>query len=87
MTMPEPEYKAPAIKEADAPPLLISYDAELDILSLWNRTPAGFGDPVAEHLTVDSTEDRTPVGITLEHAAKLLRTYLFPVSLDSGEID
>lgn len=60
------------------PDLDIYYDAESDTLSLWNGTPAGYGEMVAKHLTAESNADGDVVGITLEHAAELLRPYMFP---------
>ena len=64
------------------PDLDIYYDADSDTLSLWNGTPAGYGEMVAKHLTAESNADGEVVGITLEHAAELLRPYLFPESVD-----
>ena len=37
---------------------------------------------VAKHLTAESNPDGEVVGITLEHAAQLLKPYLFPESAD-----
>lgn len=62
------------------PDLDIYYDVDSDTLSLWNGSAAGYGEMVARHLTVESNADGDVVGITLEHAAKLLRPYLFPES-------
>ena len=62
------------------PDLEIYYDADSDTLSLWNGSPAGYGEMVARHLTAESNTDGDVVGITLEHAAELLRPYLFPES-------
>ena len=62
------------------PDLDIYYDADSDTLSLWNGLPAGYGEMVAKHLTAESNADGEVVGITLEHAAELLRPYLFPES-------
>ena len=58
----------------------IYYDEASDTLSLWNGAPAGYGEIVAKHLTADSNAEGDVVGITLEHAAELLRPYLFPES-------
>ncbi len=62
------------------PGLDIYYDVDSDTLSLWNGSPAGYGEMVAKHLTAESNADGDVVGITLEHAAELLRPYLFPES-------
>ena len=67
-------------KILNLPDLDIYYDADSDTLSLWNGSPAGYGEMVANHLTAESNADGEVVGITLEHAAKLLRPYLFPES-------
>lgn len=56
----------------------IYYDPVSDTLSLWNGSPAGYGEMVAKHLTADSNANGEIVGMTLENAAKLLRPYLFP---------
>ena len=60
----------------------IYYDPVSDTLSLWNGSPAGYGEMVAKHLTAESNPDGEVVGITLEHAAQLLKPYLFPESAD-----
>ena len=60
----------------------IYYDPVSDTLSLWNGSPAGYGEMVAKHLTAESNGDGEIVGITLENAAELLRPYLFPDSQD-----
>ena len=58
----------------------IYYDPVSDTLSLWNGSPAGYGEMVAKNLTAESNADGEVVGITLENAAELLRPYLFPES-------
>ena len=65
------------------PDLAIYYDVESDTMSLWNGSPAGYGEMAAKHLTAESNADGEIVGITLEHAAELLRPYLFPESQNS----
>ena len=65
------------------PDVDIYYDPDSDTLSLWNGSPAGYGEMVARHLTAESNADGEVVGITLEHAAELLRPYLFPESKTS----
>ena len=42
---------------------------------------------VGRHLTADSNADGEIVGITLEHAAELLRPYLFPELVDGKVIE
>ena len=71
------KYPIPPKKE-----LLIDYDPEVDILTLWNGTPASMGSPIAEGLMVfyDEEEEGDPQIVTLENAAALLRPYLFPDS-------
>lgn len=69
--------KALALRDLD-----IYYDPVSDTLSLWNGSPAGYGEMVAKHLTAESNADGEVVGITLEHAAELLRPYLFPEPVD-----
>ena len=66
------------LKETDDPKLLIGYDRESDTLSLWNGTPANYGETVAQYLTAESTDEGIVTGITLEKAAKLLLPYLAP---------
>ena len=66
------------MKETDDPKLLIGYDAESDTLSLWNGTPANYGETVAQNLTAETTAKGIVTGITLENAAKLLLPYLAP---------
>ena len=60
------------------PQLLIRYYDDTDTLVLWNGTPANEGRIVAEHLTSESNAEGEVTGIVLEHAAELLRPYLFP---------
>ena len=62
------------------PNLDIYYDVDSDTLSLWNGSPAGYGEIVAKHLTAESNANGEVVGITLEHAAELLKPFLFPES-------
>lgn len=68
-------------EKADEPKLLIGYDRESDTLSLWNGTPANYGEVVAEHLTAESNSEGVVTGVTLENAAELLRPYLYPESI------
>ena len=74
--------KEAILKETDDPQLLIGYDPESDTLSLWNGTPANYGETVAQNLTAETTAQGIVTGITLENAAKLLLPYLAP---DKGE--
>jgi len=86
MTQLNPEVKIPLAQD---PKLHIIYDRESDILTLHNGLPAGYGATVAEYLTAELNgasiaEDGEVVGMTLEHAAQLLRPYLFPESVSNG---
>lgn len=60
------------------PKLLIRYYDDTDTLVLWNGTPAHEGRIVAEHLTSESDANGEVTSIVLEHAAQLLRPFLFP---------
>ena len=86
MTQLNPEVKIPLAQD---PKLHIIYDRESDILTLHNGLPAGYGATVAEYLTAELNgaslaEDGEVVGMTLEHAAQLLRPYLFPELAANG---
>ena len=70
------------MKKAKDPKLLIHYYSDTDTLVLRNELPAGHGQTVAEHVTASQNRDGDVTGVTIEHAAELLRPYLFP---DSGE--
>ena len=70
------------VEKANDPKLLIGYDPESDTLSLWNGTPANYGETVSEHLTAESSAEGMVTGITLENAAKLLLPYLLPDGAD-----
>ncbi len=70
--------KEAILEETDDPKLLIGYDPESDTLSLWNGTPANYGETVAQHLTAESNAEGIVTGITLENAAKILLPYLAP---------
>ena len=86
MTQLNPEVKIPLAQD---PKLHIMYDRESDTLTLHNGLPAGYGATVAEYLTAELNgaslaEEGEVVGMTLEHAADLLRPYLFPESVSNG---
>ena len=66
------------MKETKDPKLQIRYYDDTDTLVLWNGTPAREGRIVAEYLTSESDANGDVTGIVLEHAALLLRPYLFP---------
>ena len=66
------------IDKAKDTKLLIHYYEDTDTLVLWNGTPANEGRIVAEHLTSESNAEGEVTGMVLEHAAELLRPYLFP---------
>lgn len=88
MTQLNPEVKIPV---ANDPKLHIYYDPASDTLTLGNGLPAGYGETVAEYLTAELNgptvaEGGEVVGMTLEHAARLLRPYLFPeVAANNGQ--
>ncbi len=69
------------MEKAKDPKLMIRYYDDTDTLVLWNGTPAKEGRIVAEHLTSESDAYGDVTGIVLEHAAQLLRPYLFPESV------
>lgn len=56
--------------------LKISYYADTDTLSMWNGQPASEAEAVDDYLIVDFAADGSVVGITLDHAAKLLAPIL-----------
>ena len=61
------KYPVPAEKE-----LIVSYDPDMDILTLWNGTPASNGASIAQNLMVFFDEDDDAQIVTLEHASALL---------------
>ncbi len=56
--------------------LKIKYDPDVDILTLWNGTPASNGTDIAEGLMVFLDEEDEPQIVILEGASKLLGTLL-----------
>ena len=56
--------------------LKIKYDPDVDILILWNGTPASNGTDIAEGLMVFLDEEDEPQIVILEGASKLLGTLL-----------
>ena len=72
------------LRKTDDPKLLIGYDPESDTLSLWNGTPANYGETVAQNLTAETTAEGIVTGITLENAAKLLLPYLAPDTVEKA---
>ena len=70
------------MKKAKDPKLLIHYYSDTDTLVLRNETPAGYGQTIAEHVTASQNRDGDVTGVTIEHAAELLRPYLFPESME-----
>ncbi len=64
--------------KAKDPKLVIRYYDDTDTLVLWNGVPAQEGRIVAEHLTSESDANGDVTGVVLEHAAQLLRPYLYP---------
>ena len=78
--------KEAILEETDDPKLLIGYDPESDTLSLWNGTPANYGETVAQYLTAESNSEGIATGITLENAAKILLPYLVPDKAETTEL-
>ena len=67
------------------PPLYIKYTPETDTLVLSGIGPVlgAYGDTVARDLVAFTNEAGDEVvGIVLEHAAELLRPYLFPATVN-----
>ena len=56
--------------------LIVDYDPDVDILTLWNGTPASNGSDIAEGLMVFMDEDDEPQIVTIEDASKLLKPFL-----------
>ena len=73
------------MKKAKDPKLLIHYYSDTDTLVLRNEMPAGYGQTVAEHVTASQNRDGDVTGVTIEHAAELLRPYLFPDGEESKD--
>ena len=73
------------MKKAKDPKLLIHYYSDTDTLVLRNELPAGHGQTVAEHVTASQNRDGDVTGVTIEHAAELLRPYLFPEGTESKD--
>ena len=66
------------------PPLYIKYTPETDTLVLSGVGPVlgAYGDTVARDLVAFTNEQGDEVvGVVLEHAAELLRPYLFPTNM------
>lgn len=61
------KYPVPAERE-----LMVSYDPDTDILTLWNGTPASNGSSIAQNLMVFFDEDDDAQMVTLEHASEFL---------------
>ena len=74
------------MKKAKDPKLLIHYYSDTDTLVLRNELPAGYGQTVAEHVTASKNRDGDVTGVTIEHAAELLRPYLFPDGQGSKDL-
>ena len=73
------------MKKAKDPKLLIHYYSDTDTLVLRNEMPAGHGQTVAENVTASQNRDGDVTGVTIEHAAELLRPYLFPDGAESKD--
>ena len=66
------------------PELTIEYFADTDTLVLTTEEPGGNGETVGKNLVAWTNAEGDVIGITLEHAAKLLRSYLFPEGQAEG---
>ncbi len=62
------------------PELRIRYYQATDTLALTTGCPGPYGENVASDLVAKSNAEGEVTGMVLEHAAKLLRPYLFPES-------
>ena len=60
------------------PELLIEYFEDTDTLVLGGGIHSIFGETVAKNLVAMSDNDGWVTSVVLEHAAELLRPYLFP---------
>jgi uncharacterized protein YuzE len=58
--------------------LKVHYFADTDTLVLTTDQPRAYGETVGKDLVAFTNDDGDVVGVTLEHAAELLRPYLFP---------
>lgn len=58
--------------------LSIRYHTDTDTLVIRNGIPAGNGETVAQNLVAYLNDEDEVTGFVLEHAAELLRPYLFP---------
>ena len=56
--------------------LIVEYHPDVDILTLWNGTPASNGWDIAKGLMVFFDEEDEPQIVTLEGASKLLEPFL-----------
>ena len=75
------------MKKAKDPKLLIHYYSDTDTLVLKNEIPTGHGQTVAENVTASQNRDGDVTGVTIEHAAELLRPYLFPNGAESKDFE
>ena len=60
--------------------LSIRYHQDTDTLVLRSSAPSGNGETIARNLVAYMNDDDEVTGFVLEHAAELLRPYLFPES-------
>lgn len=52
--------------------LIVDYDPAVDILTLWNGTPASIATDIAEGVMVFQDDEDEPQIVTIEDASKVL---------------
>lgn len=67
--------------------LTIRYHQDTDTLVLRSGVPSGNGETVARNLVAYLNDEDEVTGFVLEHAAELLRPYLFPEVQDLPKPD
>ena len=65
--------------------LQVHYFEYTDPLVLATDQPSLYGETVGRNLVAFTNEEGDVVGVTLEHAAELLRPYLFPQEFDAKQ--
>ncbi len=60
--------------------LQVRYYEDTDTLVLTTDQPGPYGETVGRNLVAFTNDEGDIVGVTLEHAAELLRPYLFPAA-------
>ena len=65
--------------------LQVHYFEDTDTLVLTTDQPSLYGETVGRNLVAFTSKEGDVVGVTLEHAAELLRPYLFPQEFDAKQ--